>query len=324
MPFGFFVGICILSLVFSLFVFPFVQVLVGSLYLLRLILYVSSLLFIPLIFKQKNLNLLSRLIGLAVVLASFFQFAFYPDIRHLQVSEWDPHYYRVVGSFLDPGFTALILLFVLFYIWIKPQFRKKSLNWLALSVTYILFALTYSRSGYMAFLGSFGYLSIVRKSPKIFLLSAALIIATIFLLPRSPGGEGVKLERTSSIEARITNWKNSIRIFADHPLIGVGFNTYRYAQNSYGFLDKSSWLRSHSGAGADSSLLFVAATTGIFGLAAYLNWFRSVWIYSGKNMLFKTSLIALGFHSLFLNSAFYPYVLFWIFLVLSFQEVSSD
>jgi O-antigen ligase len=189
-------------------------------------------------------------------------------------------------------------------------------------ITYILFSLTYSRSGYLAFISSFGYLSIIRRSPKLVVLAVIAILVTILILPRSPGGEGVKLERTSSIEARIKNWKNSFQIFRDHPVIGVGFNTYRYSQNKYGFLDKETWLKSHAGAGADSSLLFVAATTGIMGLAAYLVWIKNLWKQAKSNHLAKATLVALFVHSIFLNSAFYPFILFWTFVVLSSKETN--
>ena len=42
-----------------------------------------------------------------------FNYFIFPDVRSLAVDQWDPHYYRLVGSLLDPGFTGIIL--VLFF-----------------------------------------------------------------------------------------------------------------------------------------------------------------------------------------------------------------
>lgn len=154
---------------------------------------------------------------------------------------------------------------------------------------------------------------------KIFLL----LSVTLIILPRAPGGEGVKLERTSSIQARIINWQNSLKIFLDHPLIGVGFNTYRYAQKDYGFLETLVWQKSHAGAGADSSLLFVAATTGIIGLVFYLRYIGVWWKLSAIRPVLRLSLAALLAHSFFLNSLFYPFLLFWLSLILSLSSKTA-
>jgi hypothetical protein len=100
----------------------------------------------------------------------------------------------------------------------------------------------------------------------------------------------------------------------------VGFNAYRYAQRDYGFLEEERWQLSHAGAGADSSLLFVLATTGILGLGAYLKIWLKVLEKSGskKNrLLVLTVLGVLLSHSLFLNSLFYPWIMAWLWLVLA-------
>ena len=90
-------------------------------------------------------------------------------------------------------------------------------------------------------------------------MSLLILGLTIVILPRVSSGEGVKLERMSTVWARIASWKKAWEIFSDNPIIGVGFNTYRYAQKAS--------PESHAGAGSDSSILLVMATTGI-GLRA--------------------------------------------------------
>jgi len=229
------------------------------------------------------------------------QYLVFPDVRALTVAEWDPHYFRVVGTLLDPGFTGLILVFTL----ILATLRNHKFLWI---LAYIPFALTYSRSSYAAFLVSMAYIAWKIKGWKFFLGILLLFTVTIAILPRAPDGEGVKLERTNSIQARIDSWNTAWKIFTQHPILGVGFNVYRYAQGAS--------LKSHAGAGADSSLLFVAATTGTLGLLAYLWYLKR--LYSLEPITYY--LIPLLVHSLFLNSLFYPAVMVWIALLLAASD----
>ena len=139
---------------------------------------------------------------------------------------------------------------------------------------------------------------------------------TILLLPR-PGGEGVRLERTTSSLARLENWKKGLEIIKDQPLFGVGFNTLRYAQKDYGFLT-SNWRKTHAGAGLDSSLLFVWATTGLTGLIVFLYFLKGV--FKTKSLVIKASLLALIAHSFFNNTLFYPWVIIWFWLILGLEK----
>lgn len=299
------------TLIPALPIYKLSAIIVGLMYLLRWVLYT---LFFTSIIQLIKLRGLLVLLGLLTAGIGLFQYFYFPDIRSLQVAEWDPHYFRVVGSFLDPGFTGLILVFTLITLTFHPL-KNRIHQLTAWTVSYLAFALTYSRSSYLAFLAVMFFIALKVRGWKFFAKILLLFTLTIFLLPRAPDGEGVKLERTSSIQARIDNWKNSITIFADHPFTGVGFNTYRYAQKQYGFLTESKWLKSHAGAGADSSLLFVAATTGIPGLLVYLWYLRRLFLLSTMNYQLKATLVAVLVHSLFLNSLFYPFVMVWLSLL---------
>ncbi len=294
-----FFSIAIITLIIGTFRFGPSAGVVGSFYLFRWIIY--SVIFIALGSKIQISKL--RLLGMGTVILGILQYFLYPDIRWLQISEWDPHYYRVVSTFLDPGFTGLLIVFTLILITLNPL-KNRVLNLFIWFISYFTFAFTYSRSSYLAFLVSFAWISWHKKSWKLFLGIVLLFISTVYLLPRSPDGEGVKLERTSSIAARIASWTTAWRIFTQNPILGVGFNTYRYAQGAS--------LKSHAGAGADSSLLFVAATTGIVGLVAYLWYFRCLYTLNPNAYTLRASLVALLIHSLFLNSLFYPPVMLWI------------
>lgn len=303
-PITVFFTIGLVSLILAVPVYGWTSVFVGFMYLARWVIYSIFFASIIQLIKPKHIVHILYSIGIITATLSIAQYLLFPDIRALTVTEWDPHYFRVVGTFLDPGFTGLILVFTLIFLTLNP-FKNRLINLITWSTSYLAFALTYSRSSYAAFLVSMAYIAWKIKGWKFFVGILLLFVVTLAILPRAPDGEGVKLERTNSIQARIDSWTTAWRIFTQHPVLGVGFNTYRYAQGAS--------LKSHAGAGADSSLLFVAATTGLVGLTAYLWYLKR--LFSLEPITYY--LIPLMVHSLFLNSLFYPAVMVWIALLLS-------
>jgi len=316
---------------------------VGFLYLLRWIFY-AGLYFVLFDLKErwiwlkKNLLCFLTIIGSMVGILALVQYFLWPNLKALEVLHYDPHFYRVVGTFLDPGFTGIILVLTLILLVNNgscltfspvrhPRFaagaRREFLyvshpfNLLLIIVVYVTLALTYSRASWLAFLVGIMIIILMKKAWKILPVLLVLVVATFYLLPR-PAGEGGKIERTYTIEARLTNYRQALIIAKDHPFFGVGFNTYRYAQRNYGFIEKD-WQVSHAGAGVDNSWLFVLATTGILGFVSYL------WLYwkalgRFKNILVVSSLTAVFIHSFFLNSLFYPWVMAWLWLLLATES----
>lgn len=324
-PIFFFSFFALLSLLINTPLLSGREVVVSGLYLARWLVY-AGLYFVVFDIKErfkwlKPVDLLNFLISIGVTIALFglVQYFLWPDLKALRVLEWDPHYYRVVGTFLDPGFTGMLLALTLILVVIKcadtSSGHWSNRRWLFFGglIAYIALALTYSRASYLAYLTGMGIIAWMKKAPKFFLTIFLVGALTLLILPR-PAGEGGKLGRRYSIEARIRNWQNSLVIIRDNPIIGVGFNTYRYAQRDYGFLEEDKWEMTHAGAGADSSLLFVFATTGILGLIAYLwLWWK---IIQTKNLIILASAAALLAHSFFLDSLFYSWIMAWMWILL--------
>ena len=302
------------------------ELFVSGLYLLRWIVY-AGLYFVLIDLKDrfnylKWSSMVNYLIVLGAMTAIFglVQYLIWPDIGFLEVFGYDPHYFRLVGTFFDPGFIGIILVLTLILLvvsnWEKiGVFKMKNLPVHCLLFTvYCSLALTYSRSSYLAYLMGMGVIAFIKKAPRFFLIILFIGALTLLILPRQSGGEGIRLERTSTIQARAGSWQNALIISRDHPLIGVGFNAFRYAQRDYGFL-KEQWQESNAGAGADSSLLFVLATTGIIGFLTYLGiWWKILRI---GNLTILASALAILIHSLFLNSLFYPWVMAWMWILLA-------
>lgn len=276
--------------------------------------------------KQQKNTLQNSLVILGTFIAVFglIQYLFFPDTRLLANAGWDSHYARLVGTFLDPGFTGIILvLFTIFTI----SFTNKRAEWgkaiLPVVLGTIATALTFSRASYLAFLAGVSIVYIVRRNLFPLVAILALFFITIWIAPK-PGGEGVNLTRTSTINKRLVNYKEAIETFKKYPLFGTGFNLYQYKRTdlaSKGQTFQGFQGRSHSASGADSSLLFVLATTGVIGLIAYLTLLWAM-VKSAKLPLLATT-IALLIHSNFDNSLFYPWVLAWFAILLALNQATS-
>ncbi len=236
--------------------------------------------------KSKILNLL-RFSVLLTAIFGWIQYLFFPDLTHLKYFGWDDHYYRLTGTFLDPNFMGIILVLGL-----GLEFARKRSDFFRKLFLLVTLAFTYSRSSWLAWLVLlFGWAvkkhrvlrnGRIRQALVWFFVSAIIF----YLLPR-PVGEGGNLLRTASTRARFQNWQESWQVIKQNPIFGIGFNNYQ--------------LAGPGGQKADNSFLLVWATTGIFGLIAF------VWLVFGWQPFWL--ILPLAVHSLFNNSLFYPWVL---------------
>jgi O-antigen ligase len=315
------------SYFFSFVIFKPGKFYIGGLYLMRLLAYTGFFLFVfNLVNKKKKLKevLFNSLILISIATAIFgwIQYFLYPDITTFVVWGWDDHLYRLLGTFLDPGFTSIILVFG-FLLSLVKYLKTKNNRLIPLLAFFLLtIAFTYARSGYLALLLGTAIVFWLKRGIKLVLPVVLIFLLIIFLLPR-PGGEGVKLERLHSVYSRFENYSETIEIFKTSPIFGVGYNNLCLARQKYlGTADFSS----HACSGSDSSLLFVLATTGIVGFLIFANLiFESV-----KNVdrsiygqAFLACLGALLIHSFFVNSLFYPWVMGFMGILLSLSLRTS-
>jgi O-antigen ligase len=344
-PLTVFAIIALLSVLKDIFTTPLAESITATLYLFRWIAYASLFpITLRLINHQDsrfpqhlNLNKLLIITFSAIALFGWLQYFFYPDLRPLANYGWDPHYYRLTGTFLDPGFTGILILIGLIHLFFKYISQKNHFNnypslitYYLLFITYYLaIAFTYSRATYLALITATLIHSWFIKSWKFLFTGLAVFLITLIILPQ-PEGAGGNLGRTDTITYRLTNYQQSFQIIKQHPLLGTGFNRLRYAKRDAQLVTMAEWQTSHSAAGFDNSLLFVLATTGILGLTAYLwLWYeilKSIWPKTPKktisNYLLPITFIAIFTHSQFHNTLFYPPVmaLTWILISLHFAD----
>lgn len=303
------------SLLASLSFIPLEKVVVGSLYLFRFTAY-SSLFFLTKQVIDENLSMkkviLNSLLVISVVAAIFgwVQYLWLPDLRFLKYIGWDDHLFRLVGTFLDPTFMGLILVIGILISFSNTINTKKLISIFVFIFLLITLGLTYSRASYLALFVGFSYYLFKKTRNLIVPLVLLTFLLLIPLLPR-PSSEGVKLERTHSIIAKVVNYKETYTVFIKNPLFGVGFNNLCFIREEL-YADN---LNSHSCFGSDSSFLFILATTGIVGFLIFTTAVISVYGDIPRDEfgdVWKATFFAVLVHSQFANSLFYPWTLVYL------------
>lgn len=300
---------------------------ISALYLLRWVVY--SLIYIFLIQERLYTQVYLRWVYVVGTLFSsigLLQYILYPSLRNLWYLGWDPHYFRLFSTFLDPNFAAIYIILTIFLGIALIQVIPKRWMIAMQIVNGVALFLTYSRSGYLSFAAGLLIWMLLTKQWRILL--GFIIFAFVLLLP-TPGGDTLRLTRMDSTISRIENWEASIVRIGSSPIIGVGFNTLRY-RPIFAQTDPDPTVPSKADAGVDSSILFLAVTTGFAGLTVYI-WlvYRMIQMVPRRSPHFLNSNLmytvwgSLFVHSLFVNSLFYPWILVWLWIVIAAIERSA-
>lgn len=260
-------------------------------YLIRIINFCLLFSFYPVLNKNK-INYLNLII-IANLIFGLIQYFVWPDQTSFSYYGWDPHLNRLTSTFLDPTFTAFVFLIFL----LKNYFSKS--NKYILIFIYICIALTYSRATFLSLIVASLFVSINKKKFLIFIKTTLLIVLTILILPNKTG-EGTNIRRTSTILAKIENYKQSISLISQKPLIGHGYNNLDIV--------KQTGSNNHANFGFDSSLMTIASTTGLIGLSIFLLAFYKLFKKSCLSQ--QTIILSLFVHSLFSNSLLYIWIYF--------------
>lgn len=299
------------------------------LYVGRLIVYASFLFGVYYLLKEKKLKapvvangmLISSLI---ILLLGFLQYYFLPDTKFLFFLGWDDHYYRLISTILDPGFTGLIFVFGLFWLqYIKEekllpkgvteQLTPQQIQHgsIVLSILFLVgILLTYSRASYIALLVPLLIVSayIRKKFSIVFLLYILFFLISIPILPR-PAGEGVKLERSSTVIARTNQAQSAVKTMKISDWIfgqGLFVTKPRVVEKVYKDLPDHAKMQ-------DNWVLFFLTGTGIIGITGVcvllLQFFR--WALQ-RNIWLVASGLSVLIHGLFNASFFYPYTLLFV------------
>jgi hypothetical protein len=253
----------------------------------------------------------------AVFLPGFAQLVYPESVLYV---DWDPQGHRLVSTFLDPNYAGALLTIALLLYAGRLSVGERVPLW-RVAVLLMALVLTLSRGSMLAF--GFGLVVVLLIRG---VSARALKLAGVFALLAAPAVPRLitfaaafnKLGVDASALQRLVAWSRALRVFADSPIFGVGFNTYGYVGRFYGFEDSGRPVF-----GLDGGLLFIAVMTGVVGLTLFVAMLglvvmraRRVWRDTtasaqerGVAVGVAAMTAAMVVHSLFVNSLLLPFLM---------------
>lgn len=242
----------------------------------------------------------------AVSVLGFVQYFLFPDTRALVLMGWDDHYFRLISTLFDPGFTGIILA-IAALLHIRNTFlHKTSLAEYSFILLHgIGLLLTYSRASYLAFIAGILLVALVYRWWKVLLIIPAFALC-LLLLPR-PGGEGVKLERTASVVARLESNTQALQTQSSLGwLIGNGWYAKKVEQPTQ--IKDGISVPNHSSA-PENALVFIYSSLGVIGVVLVMLFIGALVLRVGITSEFSLAIGMVLVHSLFSNTLFHPFIL---------------
>jgi len=181
---------------------------------------------------------------LAFAAFGIFQSAFLPGFAQMVYPEtgeqmaWDHQHRRLVSTLLDPNFAGALLLLPLLGHLGRMAFGERVPAWKPLLLGVALL-LTFSRSSVLALcVGGCVIIVAVGVRRRLVRLGGLGLVLMMPLVPVvvTLGRQYAKFTVSDeSALARTVTWLRGVRVLADHPLLGVGFDTYGFVQRRYGW-----------------------------------------------------------------------------------------
>lgn len=281
------------------------QTIIPVLYICRLIFYGLFSLCVWQTYSNTVIHKSWFILLIGLLYGGFTQYILFPDTRFLYILGWDEHYYRLVGTLFDPAFIGLLYVFGLLVIITKTPFT--TLTYCMSILFSIALAMTYSRSSWVALALALIYIAIIQtKHIKKFLPIMSVIcivmIITLWLAPK-PGGEGVNISRTSTIEARSEHILKELTADLTLKEIFIGQGLFR-AEN---YSDDG--VPNHAKV-PDNILILLFKGGGIVAVITGVLGFLLLGVQNLKQPILRnTLLIAVITHSMFNASLIQPFVL---------------
>jgi hypothetical protein len=310
------------------------ELLVSTAYLARWVVYLGIYLVVINVVRSDDVMTLWHTLEAAMLAFAAFgiiQAIFIPHFAQVVYPEsrvwvdWDEQGNRLVSTVLEPNIAGgMIVLTLLVQLALLAGGEK-----VALWKPFLMFSAqvaTLSRSSFVAlFVGGLIILSVRGLSRRMLRFGALVALTVAIASPKliEYAQSYTKLQVDASAMTRVTNWLRAIRVFADNPIIGIGFNTFGYVGEAYGWPRKG--LATNS---TDGGLLFIAVMTGVVGLTLYLTMLatvvrrcRRVWRDPGTSQTYRALAVGIGaatiaicVQSFFVNSILTVFVMepLWI------------
>lgn len=302
-------------------------------YLVRWSAYFGVALVFASFLRGRESVLVVRMFGVTVAGFAAFgivQSIFLPDFAQIVYPEsvpyvdWDPQRHRLVSTFLDPNNAGIVIVTGLCW-WGGRFIAGMRASWWEGALLGVALLLTLSRGATLACAAAGVTLLLARGLSRrvlrgVFLALVAVIVSLPLLLPyAAPYG---KLGIDVSALQRVLAWQRSLIMLSDYPMLGIGFNTTGFVMPRYGWLTVGA-----ASFGLDGGLLFIAALTGLLGVACFVAMLvgfvraaRQMWQPDrtaeerALGYAAASSLVAVTLHAAFANSLMVSLILFpsWI------------
>lgn len=363
---GIFILIDIASLAVNITSLAPKELMIAFLYLARWTEYALLYLIVRDNFKEENRIkvLVYALMGYALLVAvlGFIQLIVFPNMAQAaalgngeisSLQNIDLHRSRMASVFVSPNHLAA---YFLIYIAVSLSFlsftqnRKARVIWLLLSLTLLAaLAFTQSRAGFLGIL-PIGWMLTKGSSRKPMLIVLATVLLAVALSPGiskkikntvqsdSPGAArvmiaGIELRMDMSSYGRLLDWQESIRTLAANPILGCGYNAYKYAAAR---ANNRQTTNSRGEAGASNSFLTILATTGIVGLFVYVRLLYGMlrrFLYLGRSRKgtlagilgfgMAAAIVGSAVHALSIESLLHPQVMFSMWMLAGATTAAS-
>ena len=258
-----------------------------------------------------------------LVIAGFgiLQSAFLPDFAQMiypdpdRTGDWDVQGRRLVSTILEPNIVGAMLMIGLLVQFAKISTGAFVKRW-HVALLLIALILTVSRSAVLGLAAGVMTLLWIRGLSRrlirvLFVIGAVGLLALPLLLRLAIAFNKFSFDAQSSGGLRIVAWLRALGILGDHLAFGIGFNTYGFVSEAYGYERAAA-----SSYATDGGLLFIAVMTGLIGLVVYCSMLgivmttaRRVWTDPGQTPEARglaigvaSSTVAVVIHSVFANS----------------------
>ncbi len=277
------------------------------LYVARLLMYLSfavSLNF-DTSFTKLQRRTLWMICGFLITWFGFLQYVLIPDTRFLRNLGWDDHYYRLISTQLDPNFTGIILVMTFYYLQ-SIKILNRFFKWGLSGAVLLAILLTFSRATYLS-LALSSLLLLGQEKKRVFKYAITLGVCAIILIvfiPK-PGGEGVNLWRTYSLEQRIQSSTRAVTAMSPHHWI-IGQGLFVPTLNTAGYFTQHAQF-------PDNIFVFVLVGIGIPGLVTFLVLIKNITVYLWRtDRLICASWVAVLIHSQLNHTLLQAFVLLFL------------
>jgi O-antigen ligase len=198
--------------------------------------------------------------------------------------------------------ASMGLLLIGLYCWDLPVFLKLGIPVVSVACLYtVLFS--FSRGAYLAFVAGALFIGIAKRSAGIILIFASILVVFAVVPGVSDRITGTYAQSGSSSEgsldsssqSRLLVWQDAIELIKSHPILGTGFDSYRYMHRVASLEDTHNYyLKVCLEEGPIGLLLYLALLGGMISQGYRL--YRS-----GSNRFFSS--LGLGFAACMVGAA---------------------